>query len=177
MKMKVFALSIAFALIAGCVSLSAQKGSYEPGIILVLPARDVVQAGVPHPVGAESGSQFTEAVIFGVNQSSNFTAISTSSEKFDHQSIANADDAVQEAKDLNADYVLITVLGEFRDAAPMTFRSDFVTLQSAKLYSVPSGNIVWQLAQPFRKDSGTNLGQSYALIEKIGQSIVISITE
>ncbi len=174
--MKVFALAIVFVLITGCASVPAQKESFEPGTILVLPPRDVVQDGAPHPVGAGSGKQLMQVIISGVNQSSDFKAISTRSKNFDHRTIADVDDAVQEAKDLNADSVLITVLGEFRDAAPLTYRTDFVTLQSAILYSIPGGNIVWQTTQPFRLDS-TNLGNHYALIDGIGQSIVKSITE
>ncbi len=175
--MKGFVLAIAFVLITGCASLSVQKESLEPGTILVLPPRDVVQAGVPHPVGVGSGNQLMQVIISAVNLASNFKAISTDSKEFDNLSIADVDDAIREAKNLNADYVLVTVLGEFRDAAPMTFRSDFVTLQSANLYSIPSGNIVWQTTQPYRLDSGTNLGHHYALIDEIGQSIVKSITE
>ncbi len=175
--MKVFALAIVFVLITGCApSILVQKESFESGTILVLPPRDVVQDGVPHPVGAGSGKQLMQVIISAVNLSSNFKAISTHSKKFNYRFVADVDGAIQEAKDLNADYVLITVLGEFRDAAPMTFRTDFVTLQSAILYSVPSGNIAWQTTKPFRLDS-TNLGNYYALIDKIGQSIVKSITE
>ncbi len=176
-SMKGFALAIVFVLITGCVaSLSARKESFEPGAILVLPPRDVVQAGVPHPVGVGSGKQLMQVIISGVNQSSDFKAISTRSKKFDYRSVADVDGAIQEAKDLNADYVLITVLGEFRDAAPLTFRLDFVTLQSAKLFSVPGGNIVWQTTEPFVL-TGSGYGHHYVIIDDIGQSIVKSISE
>jgi hypothetical protein len=175
-SMKGFVLAIAFVLITGCASLSVQKESLEPGTILLLPPRDVVQDGFPHSAGVGSGNQLMQVIISAINLTSNFKAISTDSKEFDNLSIADADDAIREAKNRNADYVLVIVLGEFRDAAPMTFRSDFVTLQSANLYSVPSGIIVWQTTQPFRLDS-SNYGHHYALIDEIGQSIVKSITE
>lgn len=177
MKMKVFVLAIAFVLVTGCATPSlVRKESFEPGTILVLPPRDVVQDGVPHPVGAGSGKQLRQVLLSGVNQSSNFKAISTRSKKFDHRSVADVDDAIQEAKNLNADYVLITILGEFLDGAAMNWRGDYVILQSSKLYSVPNGNIVWQTTQPYRL-AGSSLGHHYVYIDKIGQFIVKSITE
>ena len=115
-------------------------------------------------------------VISGIDRSSSFKAISTRSKDFNNRTIASVDDAIQEAKTLDVDYVLIIVLGEFRDAAPMTFRSDFVTLDSAKLYSVPGGDIVWQTTKPFTLAS-SNFGNYYDLVDGIGENLVKSITE
>src|SRR5207253_1110905 len=64
-----------------------------------------------------------------------------------------AEAAVGEARKLNADYVLRTVLGEFRDAAPMTFRRDFVTLESAHLWQAKT-HLLDELAGAVAKKIG-----------------------
>lgn len=67
----------------------------------------------------------------------------------------------------------LVVLGEFRDAAPMTFRSDYVTLQEAHLWNAESGQVVWSLSV-YEKN---NLGSYYSLLDDISNYLVKSITQ
>jgi len=102
--------------------------------------------------------------------------MSTDNGKFSYLAIATEHDALAEAKRLNAHYVLQVVLGEFLDAAPMTFRSDFVTLQTARLWNAESSELIWALDTPVVY-SGTNLGHYYRFLDKISDFIVRSITQ
>jgi len=58
-----------------------------------------------------------------------FRVITTRNPFFDGTWMATSEEALAEGKALGADYVL--VLGEFLDAAPMTFLADSATLQQA----------------------------------------------
>ena len=71
---------------------------------------------------------------------------------------------------------LILTLGEFRNAAPLTFRTDFVTLESGVLIDIKTNKEIWSLNRPFRL-SQSNLGDHYELIDDIAKAIVESIVK
>jgi hypothetical protein len=146
---------------------------YQAGSVLVLPPRDVVQGGVPHAKGVGSGQIFLDYVT-GAFQTTGFRVITTRNPSFDGTRIATREEALAEGKALGADYVLVLVLGEFLDAAPMTFRADSVTLQQAVMIGTASGNDVWRLDKPttFQK---TNIGPYTPLLDEMAQSLVKAI--
>ena len=90
---------------------------------------------------------------------------------FSNLSIADLAAAVAEGRRQQADYVLRLVLGEFLDAAPMTFRPDYVTLQSADWWSTKNGAVVWSLAVPM-VSAGTNLRDYHRLIDELAERVV-----
>src|SRR4029079_15732518 len=109
--------------------------------------------GKPHPVGADSGVRFARSLeqAFAERKETReswHVVGATSDARFTNTTVPSAEAAVAEARKVNAAYVLRTVLGEFRDAAPMTFRSDFVTLESAHLWRTNNGALVWSLERP-----------------------------
>ena len=67
-------------------------------------------------------------------------------------------------------------LGEFRDAAPFSFRADFVTLQSGVMYRVASGEPVWRLEKPVVWQA-SNLGSYRTLVKEFGAAIAASIAD
>ena len=50
----------------------------------------------------------------------------------------------------------------------MTFRPDFVTLQSADVWSTKNGALVWSLSRPL-ESSGNNLHSYHRLIDEIAE--------
>jgi len=157
-------------------SLNTHGSRLEPGKVLVMPTRNVLQAGVPHPAGYESGSVFQSTMINQLNSMNGFSAISSNDSVFNHSEIPNLDSAVAEGVKLNTDYVLITVLGEFRDAAAMTFRPDFVRLEEARMYSVSTGKEVWGLSTRYEL-SGPNTGNYLDFVQKLAVELAIDIAQ
>jgi len=134
-----------------------------------------VQGGQPHRVGKGSGKLLQDTVVHELREGSSFGVILTDNQtKFTHTEYIEKREALAEAKRLKADYCLILELGEFRNAIPMGFRSDFVTLESGVLYEVSSGKEVWRLSEPYMLEKD-NVGNHLGLIENIGQTIVHSI--
>jgi hypothetical protein len=159
---------------AGCAGLRASRRDYTAGKILVLPARDVVQQGKPHPKGAGSGALLTESVVTRLRGTS-FSVVTTNDPAFTHTKVASKEEALQEAKKLGADYCLQLVLGEFLNAAPMTFRPDYVYLSQGMMYQVSTGEAVWTLTAPHRLEKG-NPGSHLPLVDRFSQMVVRSVT-
>jgi hypothetical protein len=165
---------LVIAVLAGCAR-SSPRSFLPQGSVLLLPPRDVMQDGKFHEKGADSGAKLMQDLRSGF-ESHGWAAIVTDNKKFSHRAIATERDALAEAKRLNARYVLQVVLGEFRDAAPMTFRKDFVTLQEAHLWNSESSQLIWSLSQPVVYEKN-NLGSYYSLLDDISNYLVRSITE
>lgn len=171
---RAFGAFLLCALLSAC-SLNVSKGNYGTGRILVMPTRDVVQAGRPHPVGAGSGKFLQAALVRRFTGARGFSAIAYESDaEFNHLASIDVRKALVKAARMQTDFILITNLGEFRDAAPMTFRSDFVSLQEARLIDVRSGSDVWTLKSPFTA-SGANIGGYHPLLEELAGKVVASI--
>lgn len=167
---------IVLGLLTSCAGPRFHKvTSYDTGTVLVLPARDVVQNGRPHEKGVGSGKGLTDQIVTTL-RAGRMKPVITDNAKFSHTKIANIDDAITDAKRLNADYVLITQLGEFQNAAPMSFRADFVWLQNAELYRTSDKAQVWRVMRPLLWQK-TNIGNHYPLIGDIGRSIAKSINK
>ena len=113
--------------LSGCFPLHSRHTSYTPGAVLVLPARDVVQGGKPHEQGAGSGTILSESVAAGLARHG-WRIVRPTDPRFDNATVADKSAAIEEGRRLGTRYVLQLVLGEFRNAAPMTFRDDFVVL-------------------------------------------------
>jgi hypothetical protein len=162
---------------SGCASkaIPVNLGSYTSGRILILPPRDVVQKGIPHQKGVRSGrifQNYLKSSFLGTP----FEVVTTDSKEFGPTQIAEKEIGLVEAKNLNADYCLQVVLGEFQNAAPMTFRPDYVILDSAIMYDVRTGDIAWELIAPVTLKKG-NPGNHLVLLEKHAQAIAKSIQQ
>jgi len=157
----------------GCAGLPVQTAGVTKGPILVLPPRDVVQDSKPHEAGVGSGERLGNAVVNGL-RSQGWDVVSTDSGEFNHQSEAADSAAIAEGKRLDAKYVLQLVLGEFRDAAAMTFRADYVTLDKAVLLECETGTAAWFLVRPFMLEKG-NFGGYLGLVGKFGSLVAASI--
>jgi hypothetical protein len=72
--------------------------------------------------------------------------------------------------------VLRAVLGEFRDAAPMTFRADFVTLDCAHLWQTKNAALVWSLEKPMEANSN-NLRHYYHLLDELAENLVSEMAD
>lgn len=166
-------------LLTGCATINSNKTSSIPSsaTVLVMPSHDVVQKGIPHRAGKGSGKQLQRSVQHELEMISNYEVISFKANSvLNHQTQITKDKAIEESKKIGADYSLILNLGEFRNAAPMTFRSDFVTLQSGYLIDTETKKSIWTLEQPFVLEK-TNIGNHIGLIDDIARSVAKSITQ
>ena len=161
--------------LSACVALKVRRTAFGPGPVLILPARDVVQLGRPHLQGAGSGNVLSGAVARGL-AAHGWQVMRTTSTRFDDVSIVDRTSALDEGRQLGAHYVLQLVLGEFRNAAPMSFRDDFVVLEQGTLWEVETGNEVWVVSQPLRL-AKENIGGHMELIEAHAELIVKSLTQ
>ncbi len=165
-------------LLSGCsFTLSATKTDNLPGnsTILIMPPHDVVQRGLPHPVGIGSGNHLQKAIQRELNLLSTCkVVIFEPNDTINHTTRIKKEDAIAESKKLGIDYCLLLTLGEFRNAAPMTFRSDYVFLESGILIDVNLKKEVWSLDKPFRIDKA-NIGNHLELIDDIAKSVAESV--
>lgn len=143
--------------------------------ILIMPSRDVVQGGKAHAQGAGSGKNLQVAVLRELSTLSTFKATPfEANAKLNHSASIVKSDALEAGKSAAADYVLILDLGEFRNAAPMTFRSDFVTLQNGSLLRVSDGKETWVLNSPVVLEK-SNMGNHLVLIDNLAKLVAESI--
>jgi hypothetical protein len=163
------------ALCTGCASTHANIKPYNTGKILLLPPRDVVQNDVPHPKGTGSGKMIEKYLVNSFS-GSDFDIITTNSNKFSYTEVADKEKGLDEARTLNCDYCLQIVLGEFLNAAPFTFRPDYVYIDNAVMYDTVTGEPVWQLVEPFYFHKG-NPGNHFVLLKQISSVISKSIQE
>jgi len=157
----------------GCSSIRINSKHYTSGRILLLPPRDVVQNGISHPKGVGSGSIFQDRLKNSF-AGSVFDVVTTGNKNLNNTEVADKEVALEEAKGMNADYCLQIVLGEFLNAAPMTFRPDYVYLDNAIMYDVKTGETVWALIKPIYREK-SNLGNHLSLLSSHAQIISKSI--
>jgi hypothetical protein len=159
----------------GCATtISGQRSTdYKAGSVLVLPPRDVVQGGKPHDKGVGSGQVFLDFLEPAFKRTS-FVMVRTTNPAFTGTTIATREEALAEARKLGTTYCLQLVLGEFLDAAPFTFRADFVTLAQGVMWETATGTEVWRLDKPttFTK---SNLGAYTPLLDDMAQALVKSV--
>ena len=82
-------------------------------------------------------------------------------------------DALQKGKEYNTNYVLVINLGSMRDAAPMTFRSDYVSINDGVLYRVSDNKEVWRVF-PLRIE-GANLDRYNRLLDDLAKMVASDI--
>ncbi|MFC2073707.1 hypothetical protein ACFLR3_00500 [Campylobacterota bacterium] len=155
--------------LTGCVRLPATKvENIRPDSkLLVMPPLDVVQNGRPHIAGSGSGKYLQDSVIFRLGKYSNYQVMAfAANNEFSHTTPINREKAIIETEKLGFDYCLLLSLGEFQNAAPFTFRPDYVYLNDAVLIDVRSRKEVWYLRRRFLRQKG-NLGNHYPLIDQI----------
>jgi len=169
----------AVAFLSGCSSIQSTKTAdiNSDTTILLMPPHDFVQGGKPHPVAEGSGKQLQESIQRELNSKSNYdVVVFESNDELNYTNEISEDDAINEAIKSGAAYSLMLTLGEFRNAAPFTFRSDFVTLKSGFLIDVKTKKKVWTLKKPYIL-SKTNIGSHYGLIDDIAKEVAASISQ
>lgn len=144
-----------------------------PGVILIVPPRDVIQKGEPHPAGAGSGAYLSDRLRAEFAKKG-FATTTTSDPQFSALTVASEDAVLGEARRVGAPYALQVVLGEFRNAAPMTFRTDFVTLQEAHFWETSTGKLLWSTNLPTFYQTN-NLGSHERMLNVVGEVLVANI--
>ncbi len=171
-----------FMLLSGCVSMPATPATKSEnfastGKLLIMPPHDVVQGGIPHPVGMGSGEQLLYSIERELKLTSNYDiVIYEANDKFNFTKSAKIEDAIIESKKIGADYCLILSLGEFRDAAAFTWRYDYVFLEAGVLVDVNTGENVWSIDEPFRITKH-EIGSYKPLIDNIAKAVAESIAK
>jgi hypothetical protein len=145
----------------------------EPGAIFLVPPRDVVQKGQPHEAGVGSGAYLLQR-LRTTFAAKGFSTVTTSNPEFSAVLIAPEQAVLEEARRLGAVYALQVVLGEFRNAAPMTFRTDFVILQEAHFWAAATGKLLWSTNLPTIYQAN-NLGSHERMLDVIGDVLVTNI--
>lgn len=168
------ALMVILSLLGGCASSVSTK-PYASGRILLLPPRDSVSDGKPHPEGIGSGKLLQEYLQESFKKTP-FQLMVTSNHTFNSTAIAPIKNGIIEAKRLKADYVLQLVLGEFHDAGVGTFRPDFAYLDGASMYDVQTGEVVWKYNSP-QYLKRPNWGHYHWLLEDHAKAVAESISK
>lgn len=142
------------------------------GILVVLPARDCIQAGRPHPKCTGTGAYFQQQLAAELKALTNFE-VTVAPEEVELSSSAPISTEAAQAfgTRVAASYVFRATLGEFRNAAPMTGRSDFITLETADLIDVVTGKVVWGLREPIVTERQGNLGNHFELLDEIARPL------
>lgn len=183
MSMRQFVLVLVVAstvALEGCSRMHASKSSaLAPNTtILILPPRNLVQNGVPHPAAADSGKYFQKALQRELNRRSGRSSIRAESLPPDtdatYEKEVTPDIAISKGLAQSADYCLVLVQGEFLNAAPMTFRPDFVSLVSGALLEVQTRKEVWSLDRAYRIEDA-NFGDHYGLIDQVAAKVAESV--
>lgn len=168
---------MAFAALAAChrkpVPAKPAIPLLDPGVILIVPPRDVIQNGQPHPAGAGSGAYLSDR-LRTVFAKKGFSATTTGNPQFSPLTVAPEQAVLEEGRRLGAPYALQVVLGEFRNAAPMTFRTDFVTLQEAHFWDTRTGKLLWSTNLPTFYQTN-NLGSHERMLDVIADVLVTNI--
>ncbi len=155
------------------------KGDIKQGAILVLPPKNAEQFGKVHEHAKVSGAELQLNLVFKLKDKG-WDVITTDNKSFTHQDVPTEEDIIEEGKRLSTDYALYVQMGEFLDAAPFTFRQDYVNLDSAKLIDVRSGKEVWEIDAGYsygmnmEMDSG-NPGSVWRFLPRMAEHIVKSI--
>lgn len=167
---------IVLVVLSGCAGgPKVFKSEYDKGSVLVTPARDVVQNGVAHEIGVGSGQLLTKTVASQLTDNG-FVAVISDNPQFNHVSIVTPEQALDEANKKGTRYCLVMSMGEFRNAAPMSFRTDFVYLDAAELFDVKSGKSVWKLEEPILREK-SNVGNHLGLIKDLAGIVAKSIAK
>lgn len=167
---------VAVMMVTGCAGgPKVYKTDFEKGSILVLPARDVLQNNKSHEKGVGSGQLLTDKTVEYLSKAG-FIATKTKNDELDNLNIIPKEVAISEATEVGTEYYLKMILGEFRNAAPMTFRTDFVTLEKATLVDVNSGQEVWRLEKPILLEK-SNIGNHLGLIDDLAKIVSDSISK
>jgi hypothetical protein len=174
--MRYWLVLIAVLFVSGCAGgPKVYKTDFEKGSVLVLPARDVIQDNKPHEKGVGSGQLLTDKTVEYLTKAG-FVATKAKNDKLDNVNVTSKEDAISEATEVGTEYYLQMTLGEFRNAAPMTFRTDFVTLEKATLVDVNSGQEVWRLEKPILLEK-SNLGNHLGLLDDLAKIVSDSISK
>lgn len=163
--------------LSSCGGINATRTAVIPegSTILILPPRDVTQGGNLHPAGQGTGMQLQKVTQERMAALSTFNVISVApTVAMNNEREIRIEDAIAVGRQNGAHYCLILNLGEFLDAAPMTFRPDYVTLQSGELIDLMTQKSIWSVKRPYRVDK-TNLGSTDPLINLIGKMVAKSI--
>jgi hypothetical protein len=167
----------AAVLLSACASTGPSLNLRENATVLIMPPRDVVQNGEPHEAGKDSGEYLQKAVNARLAAMSKLKPVSFApTVAINHIGTINKADALAEAKKVNADYVLLLELGEFLNAAPMTFRPDSVTLQKGLLLEVATGAEIWTLPRPWVYQK-SNFGSHHVLFDQIAVAVAKNLAK
>lgn len=175
-KLATLFIMLSATIITGCMMQYTRTSEIDrSSTILIMPPRDAIQGGMPHPAAKGTGSQLQRSLKKHLNDFGfSNVYIFDSTSVMNNSSQIDRNDALKVARDLKFKYVMVLSLGEFRNAAPLTFRTDFMTLQDGHLIDSSTGLDVWTLDKPIEKDK-ENLGNVYPLIDKIATLIAKSL--
>ena len=167
--------ALALCITQGCTTIASSSTEFKPGSILVLPPRDVVQNGSPHTAGKGSGEFFKRQLVYYIDATA-FTSVENTNDQLGYSETISIQDGAKEAQKRQADYFLISVLGEFLNAAPMTFRPDYVYLESAALYKTGVNTPVWK-SKPNQRLKKGNAGDHLTLLDKLAEMVANDIAK
>jgi hypothetical protein len=166
----------ALTLLTACGSgIGMRTPDYTPtqtGRLFLAPARDLVHGG---KIVEGSGAQFQTFLLNWLTTlAPSLEVVTSTSGKLTHEEPADVAVVLEEAAASNADRALVIVLGNMRDAAAMSFRTDFVTIQTGSLVTVPENKTLWSVAG--YELAGTNVRKYPTLLNGIAKLVAVNIT-
>jgi hypothetical protein len=166
-------VAVLLLLAGGCAAPPVRTSAHSPGTILLLPVRDAVQGGREHPAGAGSGRLLAEQLQRRLARGG-YRVVFSDDPAFTATAVAPREAALAEARRLGADYCLQLALGEFLDAAPLTFRTDALVLQQGVMARAGTGEVVWELTGPLLVEKG-NLTGYRSLVRRLAAVVAASV--
>lgn len=175
---RLLALLAASSLLFGCqASFEARASPYSAGHVLVMPSRDAIpeDASEKNLAAAQGTGEKLSNLLVTEFQNRGWEASAVEpSEELGHDAPISPEAALRSGRERGADYVLTTVMGDLRDAAPFTVVHDYVVIDAARMVDCASGQVVWELLEPYESvDSAfaDPSGAVWGIAVLIGRSI------
>ncbi len=171
-------------LFTACISLTGclpgmefQSTGLKPNSVIYLaPPKGATQGGSAQEASQQSSELLQEKLIEKIEEKTSLT-VKTSADLDDNLAVAPSATAlaINQARSIEADYAMIVVLGEFQDTATLSFSVDNLTVNSIRIYSTSSDDVVFGLKRPHVQAAGGSSLSS--LISRIAQQIANAIAE
>lgn len=174
MKIKLIVLLVLAAITVGCGMQTVKSDGFS-GLnntsVYIAPPRDLTHGGA---LVEGSGTLFLHYLKQHLHETSGgkLRVLIVDVPTLGNRNIDIAE-VFQKAQQTGTDYLLTIVLGDMRDAAPMSFRSDYVSIAEGVLYRVSDKKEVWR-AFPYRIEGG-NIGQYNRLLDALAREVATSL--
>lgn len=165
-------------LLTACMPvMEFQSNDLRGGGIIYLPLPEGLTEGGAKSSESLAGSRyFAERLAYHIGKDTQFQVI-VAKVFIPPGTLAERKDAVfTSAKAVGADYVMVIRLGEYNNAASMSFVTDSFTIQALRIYDVDSGALAFGLKRPHAKTI-SNMTSLNSVLDRLAQETAKSISK